>query len=822
METFIAFVAIIFLLLPIIAWISLSNKLSNIEYRLIEMAKKQDKLATLLNEKRTSSSEEDAAKPQAVPSTAFVEPVEQPHEQATSIPMEQPVVQPAEPAPAPEEPTQAAPYMAETVYDFLHATPEAETTIVPSPEIQPSAPANSVTDNMQEPAAEEDPHRQATADSAPQPDQRRKGMNYEKYIGENLFGKIGILVFIIGIAYFVKYAIDRNWIGEVARTIMGFAVGFGMLGVAHRLRNAYRTFSSLLAGGAFGVFYLTTAIAFHYYHLFTQPVAFGILVLTTLLMSGIAIWSDRSELAITALVGGFIAPFIISTGESNAVILLTYMAILNIGMFALSFYKKWTLLPPIAFAFTYLILLVSDTSASDSMHNAAQLPAIIGLITLFYLMFLLPGVYILKSETTNMMNKTLLTVIVGNSFLYLIFGGEYSNRLFPDISAHGYVSLFIALVSFAIYAYLRAKAAAQTTLRSIFLALTIIFLSLVPPFLFTESVMTIVWAAESVVILWLFIKQKSRIYEVGNIVMTVLTLIAYFCYLTFYDEPTMADGVPLYFHSCFITSLFVALAMLALAILQHRYKKIFIDHARYLVYSPFNALMFGIAITLLIITFIQEIATFIDTPTCIAAKNLSTSFILLVSTWALRRRFAVPEYSKAYVLFAGALTALYMFAVWLNTGQYGSTYSLLIWTYTLITVVNLAYVAWRMLPTNWHKREQAVYFSLLATLLWVSMARLLLSTFGINGFSTGFSLSLGTAAFTLMLAGMRCHIKEVRMVSLAEFGIVIGKLVISDVWSMQAVGKIIVFISLGLILLTLSFLYQKLKAVLFEEEEQTE
>ena len=39
---------------------------------------------------------------------------------------------------------------------------------------------------------------------------------------------------------------------------------------------------------------------------------------------------------------------------------------------------------------------------------------------------------------------------------------------------------------------------------------------------------------------------------------------------------------------------------------------------------------------------------------------------------------------------------------------------------------------------------------------------------------------------------------------------------------MSALGKIIVFISLGAALLVLSFLYQKLKDVLFNEEEQKE
>ena len=164
-----------------------------------------------------------------------------------------------------------------------------------------------------------------------------KTTNYEKFIGENLFGKIGILVFILGIGYFVKYAIDQNWINEVARTVMGFAVGVVMLGLAQWLHKRYHTFSSLLAGGAFGVFYLTVSIAFHYYQLFSQTAAFVILCLTTIFMAIVSIRYDRCELAVTALVGGFIAPFIVSTDSGSIIALQTYLTIPNLGMFALAF-----------------------------------------------------------------------------------------------------------------------------------------------------------------------------------------------------------------------------------------------------------------------------------------------------------------------------------------------------------------------------------------------------------------------------------------------------------------------------------------------------
>ena len=83
-----------------------------------------------------------------------------------------------------------------------------------------------------------------------QPQKVRKPVNYEKYIGENLFGKIGILILVLGMGLFVKYAIDKEWINETLRTILGFGMGGLLLFVAWRLKDSYRTFSSLLSAAA--------------------------------------------------------------------------------------------------------------------------------------------------------------------------------------------------------------------------------------------------------------------------------------------------------------------------------------------------------------------------------------------------------------------------------------------------------------------------------------------------------------------------------------------------------------------------------------------
>ena len=282
---------------------------------------------------------------------------------------------------------------------------------------------------------------------------QKKQVNYEKFIGENLFGKIGIFIFVIGVGFFVKYAIDKNWINETFRTVLGFLTGAVLLAVAERLQKKYRTFSSLLAGGAFAVFYLTVAIAFHYYHIFSQTMAFIILIGVTVFMSVLSVVYNRRELAIISLVGGFLAPFIVSSGEGSYLVLFTYVSILNLGMFGLSIYKKWGELPIISFVFTWLImgifLLFSYTSSSTVISGHLFL-----FTTLFYFIFLLPVFSILRGEDMRTMSRGLVFVIITNNFIYLLSGALFLRNMGWPFKASGLLSLFIALVNLGLVLWL--------------------------------------------------------------------------------------------------------------------------------------------------------------------------------------------------------------------------------------------------------------------------------------------------------------------------------------------------------------------------------
>ena len=641
--------------------------------------------------------------------------------------------------------------------------------------------------------------------------------NFEKYIGENLFGKIGILIFIIGIGFFVKYAIDQNWINETARTLMGYAVGAGMLVLAERLHKRYHTFSSLLAGGAFGIYYLITAIAFHYYGLFSHTMAFVILCVTTIFMSAVSVLYDRKELAVTALVGGFIAPFIISTDSSSIISLQIYITILNIGMFCLAMYKKWAILPMVSFAFTYIILWGTTALGSFSDSEAGSTyPTLFAFATLFYVIFLLPVVFILRTQYGENTRLGLLGIITANSFMYLIYGDFLLQHFEASSDTTAYLAFFIAAVNLAIHLYLRFRVEGQDTLRNLMLGLAVTFASMGIPILFSAANVLMVWAAESVLLLWLFTKEKNRIYELASAVLLLLTLGALAYYRTT-DTFIHDTGDSLFFNGAFFVTTFVSIAYYVVAVIMQFNKELFSDTKRLIAYTPCNAIAYALGFSILFLAFRDNFHFHLEQPISEYASLLTANIMFLGGALILRKRFEISENKLAYEISLYLAGILFAMTVWNYTTPEGL---LLRWLMALVTIAYMAYCMRGQLLVTSNQRNLHTEYSIISTLMWLTLTRLLLITFNEVNFSTAFSLSLGIAAFILMCIGMRYHSKEIRIVSLAEFGIVIGKLILNDVWAMPALGKIIVFISLGALLLILSFLYQKLKDALFNEEEQ--
>lgn len=207
----------------------------------------------------------------------------------------------------------------------------------------------------------------AATPARPQPSDRRRGFDegrLEAAIGGRLLLYVGAAALVLGLAFFLKYAFDRAWITETMRVVLGAAAGLALVTGGLRLaRRGYRVYGQILAGGGFAALYLSTYAAFDFYRLIDGTTAFAVLLAITV---AAAVLSDRERsqgMAVMAVGGGFLTPFLVGGSADAQVTLFTYVALLIAGTMYLSHRRRWPVLNVLSFALT-----VVTVAAWASVH----------------------------------------------------------------------------------------------------------------------------------------------------------------------------------------------------------------------------------------------------------------------------------------------------------------------------------------------------------------------------------------------------------------------------------------------------------------------
>ncbi|MHB8156091.1 MAG: DUF2339 domain-containing protein [Desulfocucumaceae bacterium] len=202
---------------------------------------------------------------------------------------------------------------------------------------------------------------------SPKKMKQESGVNWrdglESLVGGKLLNRVGILVLLFGMAYFLKYSFDNNWIGETGRIIIGLLAGIAFLVVGDfTMGRKYTYFSQGLSGGGIAIVYLTTYAAANFYDIFSPAIAFGLLALTALAGGMLAVRQNAYAVAVLSTLGGFLTPFLIGSDSNNPVPLLSYIAVLNLVVLCLAYYKNWRSLNFISFIGTVLVYTIYKAS----------------------------------------------------------------------------------------------------------------------------------------------------------------------------------------------------------------------------------------------------------------------------------------------------------------------------------------------------------------------------------------------------------------------------------------------------------------------------
>lgn len=669
----------------------------------------------------------------------------------------------------------------------------------------------------------------------------RNNPDIEKFIGENLINKIGIAVLILGIAFFVKYAIDKDWINEIGRVCIGLFCGLVLIGLSYRLRKNYRSFSSVLVGGGITIFYFTIAFAFHQYSLLSQTAAFIIMVVITAFAVALSVLYNRMELGILATIGGFITPFLVSK-EGDYVVLFTYIAILNAGLIVLAFYKRWHAIHFIAFVFTaitYGAWIINNNSKTSFSYAGSFLFG-----SLFYIMFLVMNILLYLKKSVKLIALDVALLIAVNL-------GYYAAGIFLlQHWQHGlYKGLFTAslgIINLALGLYFYKRKNIDKNFIYLLIGITLTFISLTAPVQLSGNYITLFWAAEMVLIFWLYQKSFIKILKIASAIITILTLISL---IIDWQQVYIFNNklVPVIINKAFITTVFCAASTVVMSILLKKeadtlYTKGITNNGVKHFYIFCSVLLFFFA-GLFEINFqfshryVASGLQYVYSETYITGfflllilvlrtlkismnNYLRLAIVLLISIYYLGNihnnylieRFLLEHdalkahyiaHLAAIVFMAALLTQTILF-IQQNREAFKKMITLFTWIITFIAVAFLSaeikelYV-WLMYRDN-------------STVVYAE------NLYG----KAGLSIVWGLSSFILIWLGMKYSFKTLRIIALVLFGITLLKLFLYDIKNVPPGGKILAFILLGVVLLTVSFMYQRLKKLIINDAAKKE
>ena len=676
------------------------------------------------------------------------------------------------------------------------------------------------------------------------PIQIKKKTDFEKFIGENLLNKIGMVVLVIALVFFGKYAVDKGWLNETAKVTAIILIGGVLIGIAHRLRTNYRAFSSVLAGGGIAALYIAIAVGFQLYALFSQTAAFLILVVITIFAVLLSLAYDKKELAIIAIFGGFATPILVSTGAGNYKILFTYILILDIGMLVLAYFKKWNLVNFVANFATVLLFSIWISDAYFNKHNLPYLGALL-FVTAFYLVFFLMNLINNIKENEKFTAFEFIMVIT-NTFLYF-WAGMFIIGVYND-DYLGIFTISLALFNFAFAFPLYRRKQIDKNLVFLLIGLVLTFVSIAIPVQLKGNYITISWAAESVILLWLSQQSGIKLMKVAAFIVSFLMIISLVMDWNqiYFERPADAIALPILLNRGFITGIVSIIAML-INILLLKKDEAFAD-SKILTAKAFSTIFSIVLIISLYITLLLEIGYQVDISygdtglTTVALVFYNYLYIAVVLIWSSLKH--VKYILQGITIIAILSILVYAFGVapeyrsvinYYLMGETSNHFSLLHFFSALLALL-ICYYTWHSVKLIFKDQTTIGYimlwFSVIfgVVILSQELDYMVLLGSGANyndamgvvdkNHLIGWPILWGSLAFISIILGIGNNEKMLRIIGISLFFFTLLKFFFVDFWDMPAGGKIIAGISLAVLLLVASFLYQKLKRKNFLIDEE--
>lgn len=684
--------------------------------------------------------------------------------------------------------------------------------------------------------------------------------NLEKFIGENLINKIGILITIIGVVIGAKYSIENNLISPLTRIVLGYLTGIGLLAVGIKLKEKYLNFSAVLVSGAMVIFYFITFAAYSFYDLFPQFMAFSLMVVFTAFTVLAALKYNTSIIAHLGLVGAYAIPFMLSNDSGSFEILFSYVAIINIGILIVSFKKYWKSIYYSSFLITWLIYV--SWYFSSYKTEDIQL-ALIFLTVLFLIFYITSLAYkLIKKEKFEIGDVLLL---MGNSFIFYGMGIVLLSENETGEQLLGIFTVANALLHFIVSTIIYKQKLADRNLFFLIAGLVLVFLTIAVPVQLDGNWVTILWAGEAALLFWIGRTKRVPVYEKLSYIVMALAFIS-----LIQDWLDFSTYVVAGTESTFTPILNLRVLTSVLFLLAFGFIMYIFQNTKYV--SPFSKenifqklLSLGIpAIFLFVLYYFLrlEIADYWNgkyLASYLEINELNDSYtnyyenrdyqdfrivwiyiytLLFLAVASFINIKKIKNDVFGYVLIIGSA---FTFLAFFTEGVYALTslresylnqelskyydigvFNLLIRYIAIAAVLALVFVGHLSTRTGLMKKGLQKAFTILIHIIVIAILSTELVAWmdiagSTNSYKLGLSILWGIYSLFLIVVGIWKNKPALRIFAIVLFSFTLIKLFLYDISDLNTISKTIVFVILGLLLLVISFLYNKFKNKISDE-----
>ena len=327
---------------------------------------------------------------------------------------------------------------------------------------------------------------------------RKPGESWEYAAATHWLLRTGILIVLAGVAFFLKYSIEKGLMGPLGRVALSLAAGVTLIVLGVRLLfKRYHLLGQGLAGAGFVMLYFAFYAASVLYHLMPLSAAFGLMACVTAAAGTLAVLYRSLSIALLGVVGGYATPLMMGGSSANPFFFYAYVLTLGVGVLGISWVRRWPILNGLGMLAAYGLsfLFCSQHTTADQLFNDLLFTSGVHLLYLLSVIVL----HLRAQLKTGAFEWTALSLnaAIYWTWAFLLFKPVYGRE------GAGLVALTVAAVYVALVYVCIRRAVLDRAALMLFAAFAAVFLAMSPVFMLTAQWLTFAWCLQALAMLWI-------------------------------------------------------------------------------------------------------------------------------------------------------------------------------------------------------------------------------------------------------------------------------------------------------------------------------